>query len=129
MKKFLFVAALAAVSVFTFSGCSKDDDKGPGTHKVQYKVIGSANVKLNTIVYSNESNDQTAVSGLTGNTWTSSELNINGSVVPVIAISSSGYITDNVNGTIEVQIIVDGSVKKTNKGEGDAVVAQTSYTF
>ncbi len=129
MKKFALFAALTLAVTLLFSACSKDDDGGPkGSHKVVYKITGSDKAQIYNVVYFNESGDATSVTGVDDKTWTSSELTIPASV-SAIGITASGATTDDKDGSLTVQIIVDGKVQKENTATGPILAASVQYSF
>jgi len=128
MKKIVFLSVLVLAVTVLFSGCSKDDEAPKGSHKVVFKVIGSENAIISSVVYSNENGDPTSVTGIDANTWTSDELTIPSSA-PVVVITAGGDSIDDNDATLTVQILVDGEVKKENTSTGPYLSAQTSYSF
>lgn len=128
MRKFLFVASFAAVSALLFSGCKKDDDGvKSSSHKVQYSVEGSANVSISSVTYTNASGDLESKSNLSGQTWTSETFTIDSKEVPALAIACTETTTDNKDGSLTVNIIVDGNIVKHNTGTGNILQAGVSY--
>lgn len=133
MKKFLFVAVLAAVSAFLLSACSKDNDNGPknGTHTVYYTVEGSANVEVTGVTYINAKGEHESRTDMSGsNTWKSEEIKINSADVQLLVISCIESTTDREkNGVLTVKIFVDGKQVAENTSRGDVMQATTSYSF
>lgn len=128
MKKITFLIILAIAGSFLFSGCSKDKDGPKGSHKVVFKLVGSNNVLISSIVYSNENGDPTSVTGVDSQNWTSEELTIPNSV-HAITINGGASTVDGEDGKLTVQIIVDGKVEKENSSTGPILSVQSVYTF
>lgn len=126
LKKILFPALLVAT---LFSACKKDDkDDAPGrtTHKLVFKAIGSGDVALRMVGYGYDA-QITTNSSLSGNTWTSPEIN-----VPAAAINAA--ITINATApsstaTLKVQIYVDDQLKKEGTSTGAVLVATAQHYF
>lgn len=117
---FLFLLSLT----FVVSSCSKDDDPAPGMEvkTVQYKIIGSAGVNINTVVYY-DGDSPVSKTGNFGNEWTSDE-NIS-SKTPIITANAIG---PNDDSTLEAQILVDGKVVKRTAASSGKVL-QTNISF
>ncbi|MFZ4262775.1 MmpS family transport accessory protein [Sphingobacterium sp. HJSM2_6] len=108
MKNIRLLALALVALTFIFTACSKDDDPAveTGTKKVQYKIIGSSDVKISTIVYY-DGNDAVSKTGEFGNEWTS-EAGIE-TRTPMVTANGVG-LTDA--STLKAQIIIDGKVVK-----------------
>lgn len=128
MKNFRKLLALSfcLVVLTAFFSCSKDDDNiiKNGPYDVEFKVTTSANASISSIIHTNASGEQTSLSSVSGNNW-SSKVTVQAGV-PAIAITASGLAAD-ASGTINVQILVNGKVVKENSGSGQALVAATTY--
>ncbi|HEY9259489.1 hypothetical protein [Chitinophaga sp.] len=126
LKKILIPALLLAT---LFSACKKDDnDNAPGktSHKVVFKAVGSTGVDLNVVVYGYDT-QLTSNSGLSGNTWTSPEINVPASAINA-GITIDGIGTSNTS-TLKVQIYVDGQLKKEGTSSGPVLAATAQYNF
>jgi len=127
MKNFRKLLALSfcLVVLTAFFSCSKDDDNnnGNGPYDVEFKVTTTGNAPISTIIYTNATGDQTALSSVGGASW-SSKVTVQAGV-PAIAIIATGY--SETGGTIKVEILVNGKVVKENTGSGTALSASTTY--
>jgi len=122
-KKLLALSFCLVVLTALFS-CSKDDDKNNnGPYDVEFKVTTSSSAAISNIIHTNASGEQTALSAVGGNTW-SSKVTVKAGV-PVIGINATGY--SETGGTIKVQILIDGKVVQENTGSGTALTASTTY--
>lgn len=124
MKK-LTTLLLALFSLtLIFSSCSKDDDNGDpqGPKKVQYKIIGSNDVNITTIVYM-EGDDHVTKTGDFGKEWTSPEV----SVKQIAIITANAHGTTD-NSSLKCQILVNGKVvKESGVSTGKILTTNTSY--
>lgn len=99
-------------SLFLFGGCGKNEGetKDSGSVKVTYKIIGSSDTKINTVVYYSGSSPVNAI-GNFGSTWEQEA---------TVESSSSAIVTASANGlkqtsTLKAQILIDGKVVKESK--------------
>ncbi len=123
-KKLLALSFCLVVLTALFS-CSKDDDNNNGgPYEVEFKVATTGNAEISTIIHTNAAGEQTALSSVGGNSW-SSKVTVKAGV-PAIGIIANGYIA--TGGTITVQILVNGKVVSENTGSGTALSASTTYT-
>lgn len=126
LRKILFPALLI---VTLFSACKKDDkDDAPGrtSHKLVFKAVGSAGVNLSIVAYGYDT-QITSASNLSGNTWSSAEIN-----VPASAVSANITINGNAvasTATLKVQIYVDGQLKKEATSTGTILSGTAQYSF
>lgn len=126
MKNFKKLLALSfcLVVLTAFFSCSKDDENNNGgPYDVEFRVTTSANAPIMNIIHTNASGEQTALSSVGGNSW-SSKITVQAGV-PAIAINATAYA--EAGGTIKVEILVNGKVVKENEGRGTALVASTTY--
>lgn len=119
--KFLFLAALSAA--FIFASCSKDKDTTPGNAaKVQYKIIGSADVNISTIVYYDGEN-AVSKTGDFGSEWTSE-----GTITSKTPMVSASAIGKSDASTLKAQILIDGKVvKESPNSTGKYLQTNVSY--
>ncbi|MGV6943794.1 MmpS family transport accessory protein [Sphingobacterium kyonggiense] len=119
----LFLALFSLTLIF--SSCSKDDDNNDpdgGPKKVQYKIIGSNDVNITTIVYM-EGDDYVSKTGDFGKEWTSPEV----SVKQIAIITANAHGTTD-NSTLKCQILVNGKVvKESGVSTGKILTTNTSY--
>lgn len=112
-----------------FSACKKDDkDDAPGrtTHKLVFKAEGSAGVNLTVVAYGYDT-QITSASNLSGNTWSSAEINVPASAVSAnITINGTGVSS---TATLKVQIYVDGQLKKEATSTGTILSATGQHSF
>ncbi|UIR54847.1 hypothetical protein LZQ00_11215 [Sphingobacterium sp. SRCM116780] len=110
--KLVVGCTLLLASVFMFSACSKSDDDTTtptdGTVKVQYRVIGSAGVKISVVVFGENGDFTSDTSDKTGTTWTSKEVTVEKAYAMVTA-NASGPAN---NSTLKCQILQGGKVVK-----------------
>jgi hypothetical protein len=89
-------------------------------HTVEYKIIASATATINTITHTNNHGDVTK-------TWSSGKMNVSSSV-GVLSVGANG-ISTSPEGTLTVQIYVDGELQKENIAEGTILSTSTTYQF
>lgn len=121
--KFLFLAVIAGA--FILASCSKDKDPAPGTGglvKVQYKIIGSSDVKISTIAYYDGDNVVTKT-GSFGSEWTSE-----GTISSKTPLISANALGTSDASTLKAQILVDGKVVKESPNSTGKVL-QTSASY
>ena len=126
--KGIFVAVIT-VMVFSFvESCRKDDDVSEEvkTQKIVFKAEASSGVNITKAVYGIDGNPIT-VTGLSGTTWTSPEITMEG------VLYNSNVVVNAIGvdaaSTLKVQIFVDGQLKAESVSSGQNLTASTSYTF
>lgn len=128
MKKLKFIQLLLIVlaASFAFSSCKKDSANpvtAGGKVKVTYKIIGSADANITTIVYYDSSNSIVTKTGNFGSSWTSDQIEVN----RMYAIVTAGADGASDASTLKAQIIQDGKVvKETSNSTGKILQAQVS---
>jgi len=119
------IIALCFATLF-FVGCSKSEVNPTvsGSQKVVYKVIGSSDVVISTIVfYEGDGPVSRQIDG--GNTWQSEEVLVNRT--PTISVNAIGK---NLESTLKVQILVEGKViKESGQSKGKILVSTLSHIF
>lgn len=114
MKKFkplLIIAILAIVAPFFFGSCSSDDDPTPdGKNKVTYRIVGSSDVNITTVVFYDGSSSPVTRTGDFGATWESDEVNVEASRT----IVSANAIGATDASTLKAEIWIDGKLAKEN---------------
>ncbi len=127
--KGLFVAVITVMVLSFVESCRKDNDdtsEDIKTQKVVFKAEGSSGVNISKAVYGIDGNPIT-VNGLSGATWTSSEVTAEGVVYNTnVVVNATGV---DAASTLKVQIWVDGQLKKESVSSGMTLSASTSYTF
>ncbi|WP_196939217.1 hypothetical protein [Sphingobacterium pedocola] len=107
---FLFAFFLSFTALF-FGSCSdKDDTPGNDRSTITYKLIGSSDVNITTIVYYDGSSSPITKTGDFGSAWTSEEITADDLR---IIISANGTGTSDAS-TLKAQIIKNGEVVKEN---------------
>ena len=110
-------------SAFAFSSCSKDDEPGTGGNvEVEYKIIGSDDVNISTIVYY-DGDSPISKTGDFGNEWTS-ESKIS-TKSPIVTANGTGTTDQS---TLKAQIIIDGKVVKES-APSTGKILQTSISL
>ena len=126
--KGIFVAVIT-VMVFSFvESCRKDDDVSEEvkTQKIVFKAEASSGVNITKAVYGIDGNPIT-VTGLSGTTWTSPEITMEGVLYNSnVVVNATGV---DASSTLKVQIFVDGQLKAEGVSSGQNLTASTSYTF
>ena len=123
-KKLLALSFCLVVLTALFS-CSKDDDnKGP--RNVEFKVTASSNANISTVVYSNVQGEANTLTSLSGSTW-STKVTVNADVQS-ISIGANATAAD-ANGTLKVQILVNGEVVKESNSQGQILSATATHLF
>ena len=131
MKKRIF-ATLVLTMAFGLIGtsCSSDDDgsggsSGGSNRVVRYKAFASENARISTIAYTNAQGDVQTHLDVETVTWESPEITIPASV-PAISFGGSAHVVTEGQGTLTVQIIVNGQVVKENVSTGSSMSASTT---
>jgi hypothetical protein len=96
-------------------------------HTVEYKIIASATATINTITHTNNHGDVTTLTDVSSKTWSSGKMNVSSSV-GVLSVGANG-ISTSPEGTLTVQIYVDGELQKENIAEGTILSTSTTYQF
>lgn len=123
MKKIKLLALSFLALTFIFSSCSKEENDSPdtGSKKVQYKIIGSSDVKISTVVYYDGS-DPISKTGDFGSEWTS-EAGIE-TRTPIVTANATGLSDAS---TLKAQILIDGKVvKESTASTGKFLQTSTS---
>lgn len=107
---FLLACILSCTALFLASCSDKDDSTPNGSSTVTYKLIGSSDVNITTIVYYDGSSSPVSKTGDFGSTWTSEEITADNAR---IIISANGTGTSDAS-TLKAQIIKNGQVIKEN---------------
>ncbi|MFD2284636.1 hypothetical protein GJU39_03015 [Pedobacter petrophilus] len=124
---------LSFFALLLFTGlmsCKKDEDvdspPNKTSHKVVFKLEASAGSNLSVVAYGYDGQVTTA-SSLSGTAWTSPEVIVPaGTVVATMSGSATGA---NGTSSLKAQIYVDGQLKKEGTSTGQALIANTSYSF
>lgn len=128
MKKFKFIQLLLIVltASLAFTSCKKDSAasvSAGGKVKVTYKLIGSSDVNITTIVYYDNSNSVITKTGNFGSSWTSDQIEVD-KLYAIVTASAQGSSDAS---TFKAQIIQDGKVvKETSNSTGKVLQAQLS---
>lgn len=113
-------------SLFLFGGCSKDDGDttASGSVKVTYKIIGSSDTKINTVVYFSGSSPVSAT-GDFGSTW-EKEATVESRSKAIVTASANGL---KQTSTLKAQILIDGKVvKESTPSTGTSLTTQLSLS-
>lgn len=125
-KVLMLLFGLAVGALFLCAGCSKDEDgtQGGGSVKVTYKIIGSSDTKINTVVYYSGSNPASAT-GDFGSTW-EKEATVENKAMAMVTASANGL---SQTSTLKAQILIDGKVvKESTPSTGTTLSAQVSLS-
>lgn len=126
--KGLFVAVITVMVLSFVESCRKDDEVSEEvkTQKVVFKAEASSGVTITKAVYGIDGNPIT-VTGLSGTTWTSPEIAMEGVLYNSnVVVNAIGL---DATSTLKVQIFVDGQLKAEGVSSGQNLTASTSYTF
>jgi hypothetical protein len=133
MKRIILAGAVLFAATMLVTSCKKDSNNPASpiptaSRKVKFKAFASSNAKVSIVVHTNDQGDSQTHSNVNAQTWESPEMTIPGSV-PAVVIGANGQTNDlNENGTLTVQIIIDGKVVKENVSNGNVLSATaTSY--
>lgn len=116
--------SLLAGSLFLFAGCSKDEGEteAGGSVKVTYRIIGSSDTKINTVVYYSGSSPVSAT-GDFGSTW-EKEATVESRAMAIVSANANGLAQTS---TLKAQILIDGKVVKENTpSTGTSLTTQIS---
>lgn len=103
--------------------CKKDKTEGNG-YNVEYKISTSANAVIGTVIHTNAQGDPTTATNVGGTSW-SAKVNVQAGV-PAISLGGNGATTSG-NGSMTVQIYIDGKLVKENSASGSVLSATTTY--
>ncbi|MBE8714346.1 tudor domain-containing protein [Sphingobacterium hungaricum] len=111
LKPLLIIALLATIAPFFFGSCSSDDNPAPdGKNKVTYRIVGSSDVNITTVVFYDGSSSPVTRSGDFGATWESDEVTVESSRT---IISANGIGATDAS-TLKAEIWIDGKLAKEN---------------
>lgn len=126
MSTFSKLLILTLALSFTFlASCKKS--KTYTNHTVEYKIIASATASISTVIHTNNQGDVTTLTEISSKTWSSGKINVSSSV-GVLSVGANG-ISTSPDGTLTVQIYVDGELQKENIAQGTILSASSTYQF
>ena len=112
LKSKVLLAIVAGMTSLSLGACSDSDGDAPTpneTNTVVYKIIGSADVNISTVVYYDGTSPLTKT-GDFGSTWTSEPVTV-GKAYTIVAANGTG---ESDQSTLKAQILIDGKVVKEN---------------
>lgn len=124
-----FALLLIITGFCSILSCSSDNDNqeaSPAQKKVVFKVVGSSNATIETVVYGLGTNT-TPVIGINSASWSSSEILIPNNV-NILTLSANG-IGGSALSTLKLQIFVDNQLKKETTVGGAVMSTIIQYSW
>ncbi|MFD1629358.1 hypothetical protein [Pseudopedobacter beijingensis] len=107
--RFVFLSSFVFGALFLLGSCSKSDNNTSGSVKVTYKIIGSSDTNITTVVYYSGNSAVTAT-GDFGSSW-EKEATVDSKL---LTIATANALGGSDNSTLQGQILINGEVVKEN---------------